>query len=239
MSDTLLIQANLREKVGTGPARSLRATGNVPAVIYGKGEESKLFSMSQKEADMLYNQSQVRSAIVNIKIGDKIYVALPKQFSVHPVTDSVEHIDFMFVGDQIKKVRINIPIRIKGKEKSMGIKKGGVLNVVFRSIPCKVEKDKIPPFIEIDVSGMDVGVTLQLKDITFPAGVKLLIKDLNHTFLRLTGKRKVVEEAEIKAPTAEGGEEAKEEGSDKKEGDEKSKEGDEKKEDGGDKKEKK
>jgi large subunit ribosomal protein L25 len=212
MSDALLIQAQPRERAGTGVARSLRMAGNVPAVVYGKGEESKLISISQKEADMLCHVSQLRSATVNIRLGDKNYVALPKEFTLHPVTDLVEHVGFMLVGDAVSEIQIDIPIRIKGKEKSPGIKKGGILNLVFRSLPCKVVKDKIPPYIEIDVSSMEVGVTLQLKDIILPEGVKLLLKDLNPTFLRLTGKRAVVESkaTEGQVSSADGATEAKE-----------------------------
>ena len=203
MSDALLIQANLRKKVGTGPARNLRAAGYVPAVVYGKGEESKLIVISQREANILYGESQMRSAVVNIKMENKSYDVFPKQFSLHPVTDSVEHVDFMFVSDKTTELRINVPIKLKGKDKSIGIKKGGVMNIVFRALPCKVEKDKVPPYIEIDVSKMEIGVTLRFKDIVLPEGIKLLIKDLNQTFLRLTGKKKIVEEAEIKAPSTE------------------------------------
>ena len=206
MSDALLIQANLREKVGTGPARSLRVAGYVPAVVYGKGEESKLIAISQREASILYRESQIKSAVVNMKIDDKSYNVFPKQFSLHPVTDVVEHVDFMFVSDKTTDLRMNIPVKLKGKERSIGIKKGGVMNIVFRALPCRVIKDKVPPYIEIDVSKMDVGITLRLKDIVLPEGVELLIKDLNQTFLRLTGKRKIVEEAKIKAPSAEAGE---------------------------------
>ena len=202
MSDALLIQAHLREKAGTGPSRSLRVAGNVPAVMYGKGEETKLVSIAQKEADMLYEKSQVRSATINIKLNGKDYVVLTKQFGLHPVTDSVEHIDFMLVSDAVKELRINVPIRIKGKEKSAAIKQGGVLNLVFRSLPCRVEKDKIPPYIEIDITEMEVGLTLRLRDIKLPDGVKLLTKDLGQTFLRFTGKKAIVEEAAIKASEA-------------------------------------
>jgi len=203
MNDALLIQGDLREQSGTGPSRSLRLAGRVPAVVYGKGQELKLFSISQKEADALYNNFQIKSAIINVKIGDASHAVLPKEFSLHPVTDSVEHVDFIFV-DQATSIQIKIPVRIKGAAKSIGIKKGGLVNLVFRALPCRVSKDNIPPYIEIDITEMDIGVILTLKDITLPEGVKLLSKDLNQTLLRLTGKRKVVEEVESKEPTAEG-----------------------------------
>jgi large subunit ribosomal protein L25 len=223
MSDALLIQAQPREKVGTGPTRSLRMAGNVPAVIYGKGEETKLISIPQKEADMLCHQSQLRSATINVKVGDKNHVVLPKEFSVHPVTGSVEHVDFMFVGDSVSEIQINVPIRLTGKEKSPGIKQGGILNLVFRSLICKVSKDKIPPYIEIDASEMEVGLTLRLSDVALPEGVSLLTKDLGQTFLRLTGKRKVV--AALEEGAAEESSDAKEAG---KESDDKKVEGDQK-----------
>ena len=203
MSDSLLIQANLREAVGSGATRSLRATGYVPAVVYGKGEDTKLISITQKEADLLYNKSRVNTAMVKLKLDSKDYDVFPKQFSLHPVTDYVEHIDFMFVSEKSTDLQMNVPIKLKGKDKSPGVKKGGVVNMVFRSLPCRVARDKVPSCIEVDVSKMDVGITLRLKDISLPEGVKLLIKDLNQTFLRLTGKRKVIEEVKIKEPGAE------------------------------------
>ena len=203
MNNTLLINGNLREKVGTGASRDLKRKGYVPAIIYSKGEESKLISIAQKEANTLYNNFQIKSMLINLKIEDKNYYVLPKHFSLHPVTDAVDHIDFIFT-DKVSELKMHIPVRLKGKDKSIGIKKGGVVNLVFKTLSCKVLKDNIPQYIEVDTTEMDIGIILTLKDIVLPIGVELLTRDLNQTFLRLTGKKKIIEEAEIKAPTEKG-----------------------------------
>jgi large subunit ribosomal protein L25 len=200
MSDTISIQGTLRLKSGTGAARSLRLKGEVPAVIYGNNQQTLCLSIPHEDAEALYHDFQLSAKVVQITLDGKQYAALPKQFSVHPVTSKVEHADFLYTGTTSHPIKIKIPVKLKGKNVAPGIKKGGVINLVFRSLPCRVPSDKVPPFIEIDISKAEVGLTLTLADLNLPPNVKLMMPNMSQTLLRMTGKRKVVEELEIAKP---------------------------------------
>lgn len=202
MTDTISIQGTLRAESGTGPARSARRNGFVPAVVYGKGQHNLHVALPQAEVEELYISSRLGTRLIEIHIDGQKHTVLPKQFSVHPVNGSVMHADFMF-AEYSDTMKVKIPVRLKGKDKSPGIKKNGVINLVYKSLPCRVFRDSIPPCIEIDVSNADVGFSMTLADIQLPQDVKLLMPNMNQTLLRLTGKRKVVEEIEIKKPEGE------------------------------------
>lgn len=202
MTDTISIQGTLRAESGTGPARSVRRNGFVPVVVYGKGQHNIHMALPQPEVEELYISSRLGTRLIDIHVDGQKHTVLPKQFSVHPVTGSVMHVDFMF-AEYSDTMKVKIPVKLKGKDKSPGIKKNGVINLVYKSLPCRVFRDSIPPCIEIDVSNADVGFSMTLADIQLPQDVKLLMPNMNQTLMRLTGKRKVIEEIEIKKPEGE------------------------------------
>lgn len=202
MTDTISIQGILRPKSGTGAARSLRRDGQVPAVLYGKGQATLHLALPSENVEALYINASLSTRLIELNIDGKKHVVLPKQFSVHPVTSAVQHVDFMF-AEHSNAIKVKIPVRVKGKDKSPGIKKNGVINLVYKTLPCRVFRDSIPPCIEIDVSQADIGFMMTLADLKLPADVKLLMPSMDQTLMRLTGKRKVIEEIEIKKPEGE------------------------------------
>jgi large subunit ribosomal protein L25 len=198
----LSMKANFRDSVGTGSARALRREGRVPCVVYGNGKEAKAISLSSKDVDTICHRFDVMTNVVHLEVDGKVSKVLTKQISVHPVTDQIEHVDF-FAIDEAKNFRVEVPIKITGKEKSVEIKRGGVVNMAKRFLKCEVNKDNIPESIAIDVSEIKMGAPFSLRDIKLPSGVQLVDKDLNQTILKVTGKRsKSMMEEE--APTAEG-----------------------------------
>ncbi|MCH9753599.1 MAG: 50S ribosomal protein L25/general stress protein Ctc [Alphaproteobacteria bacterium] len=207
MSD-LSIKADFRETVGTGSARAIRREGKVPCVVYSKGQQGKHISLSARDVDLICHRFDVKTNTVRLEIDGKVQEVLVKQVSLHPVTDQIEHVDFLSIDDATL-LRIDVPIKIIGKEKSVEIKRGGVVNMAKRFLTCEVKKDNIPHSIEIDVSGIKMGAPFALKDINLPSGIQLIDKDLNQTILKITGKRSksMVEEE----TTAEEGEEGAEE----------------------------
>jgi large subunit ribosomal protein L25 len=168
--------------------------------MYGNSQETLCLSIPREDAQALYQDFQLSAKIIEITLNGKKYPVLPKQFNVHPVTSEVEHADFLFTGTTSHPIKIKIPVKLKGKNVAPGVKKGGVINLVFRSLPCRVPSDNVPPFIEVDISKAEVGLTMTLADLNLPANVKLLMPNMSQTLLRMTGKRKVVEELEIAKP---------------------------------------
>jgi large subunit ribosomal protein L25 len=209
----LSIKANLREKLGTGPTRAVRRLGQVPGIVYSKGMEGVTVAIDAKDASLVCNRFDSMTNVVELKVEDKIYKVLARQISLHPVTDSIEHIDF-FALDGSNEISVDVPIRILGREKSVEIKRGGVVNVAKRSLRCRVNADNIPEAINVDVSEIIMGTPVTLGDISIPSGVNLVDKDLKQTILKITGKRSMAAsdaEEEGGEETAEGAEENKEE----------------------------
>ena len=196
---SLEINATVRDKVGTGPARLLRTQGLIPCIIYGVSIAPIAVSMSKKEAELLANRFSALTTVVNISTESGKYRALPKHIHLHPVTDVVEHIEFLIISD--KELEIKVPLKIVGTDKSPGIKRGGVINIT----KCMVSPDKIPDVITIDISDMHIGTVVMLQDLNFPEGARPVDKNLTQTILRLSGRKAIqFEEAKTEGAAAEG-----------------------------------
>jgi large subunit ribosomal protein L25 len=203
MTAEVVIQGELRDQVGTGVSRELRRNGRVPAVIYGNGKENIYVSLPKKAANALFNTFEFKTKIVNLQINDKKFSVLPKEANLHPVTDDVEHIDFMFLDGQ-DKIRVNVPIYYSNSDKSLGIKRGGVLSVVFRNILVDTKANNIPEYIEISLENLVIGDVIRFSDIKFPEGVKPVEKNMKLTVAKFVGRREIKLDEEVAATAAEG-----------------------------------
>ena len=184
MSDALTLPAETRERAGKGASRALRREGRVPAVIYGGKEEPTLIHVEAKELVKQLGTGHFMNSIVTIELGGEKIKTLPKDVSLHPVNDRPEHVDFfrMVKGG---KIEVQVPVVFTNQEKSPGLKKGGVLNVVRHELELVCENDKIPGEIEIDVAGKEVGDSIHISEVTLPAGSESAITDRDFTIATL------------------------------------------------------
>ena len=169
MSEALTLPAELRERAGKGASRELRRSGRVPAVVYGGNEEPLTIHVEEKELRRQLGTGHFFNSIVEVEVGGKKVRTLPKDVAFHPVTDRPLHADFLRVAKDAK-VHVNVPVVFINEEKSPGLKKGGVLNIVHHSLDLVCEADKIPDEITIDVTGLDVGDSIHIDSIKLPAG---------------------------------------------------------------------
>ncbi|RYE06563.1 MAG: 50S ribosomal protein L25/general stress protein Ctc [Rickettsiaceae bacterium] len=174
MSEALQITAITRQMVGTGSARAVRRLGLIPAVIYGKGRTPSSVAVQEKEIMKIYRKPNFISTLIEMDIEGQKYRVLPKAVQLHPVTDIVNHIDFVFVGNQSQKMEL--PIFFEGKDKSLGIKRGGYFNPVKRSLFLECLVDNLPRRVVIDVSSMLIGQSIKSHNITLPEGCQLIDK---------------------------------------------------------------
>lgn len=199
MSDALTLPAETRERAGKGASRALRREGRVPAVIYGGKEEPTLIHVEAKELVRQLGTGHFMNSIVEIEMGGKKVKTLPKDVSLHPVTDRPEHVDFFRLGKGAK-VEVSVPVVFMNEEASPGLKKGGVLNVVRHELELVCEADKIPGEIEIDVTGKEVGDSIHISELTLPEGSESAITDRDFTIATLVApsalKKSETEEAE-------------------------------------------
>ena len=209
MSDALTLPAEARERAGKGASRELRRQGRVPAVIYGGKEEPTTIHLEAKELIRQLGSGHFMNSIVMIDVGGKMVRTLPKDVAMHPVTDRPLHVDFLRLAKNAK-VEVAVPVVFVNEEASPGLKKGGVLNVVRHELELVCEADKIPSEINIDVTGLDVGDSIHISNVTLPEGSESAITDRDFTIATVVApsalKRAEAAEGEAEAAEQEAGE---------------------------------
>ncbi|MGB3802459.1 MAG: 50S ribosomal protein L25/general stress protein Ctc [Sphingopyxis granuli] len=180
MSDQLTLTAETRERAGKGASRELRRNGRVPAVVYGGNEDPLMIHVEEKLLMKQLMTGVFLNSVVMIEVGGKTIRTLPKDVAFHPVKDRPIHADFLRVSKDTK-VQVGVPVLFANEEKSPGLKRGGVLNVVRHELELICEADKIPDDITIDVTGFDVGESIHISHVTLPKGVESAITDRDFT----------------------------------------------------------
>jgi large subunit ribosomal protein L25 len=192
------IKAHLREHYGKKSSNSLRAEGNVPCVMYGGKENIHFYAHKNSFRKLVYTPEVY---LVNLEIDDKGYKAVMKDIQFHPVSDSLQHIDFMQVFED-KPVTVSIPIKITGE--SVGVKAGGKLRIKRRSLRVKGLAADIPDHFTIDISKLQIGQSIKIGDLSFD---KLEIIDTKRAMVVAVAVSRVSvkEEEEVAAPEGEAG----------------------------------
>lgn len=180
MSDSLTLPAETRERAGKGASRALRRSGRVPAVIYGGKEDPLTVHVEEKELVRQLGTGIFFNSIVEVEVGGKKLLTLPKDVAFHPVNDRPLHVDFLRVSKDAK-VAVNVPVAFLNEEASPGLKRGGVLNVVRHDLELICDPTRIPDSIDIDVTGLDVGDTIHISFVKLPAGSESAITDRDFT----------------------------------------------------------
>lgn len=197
------LEAFSRDNSGKGAARGLRRDGKVPAVIYSKASAPVSISVKANELRHEYMRGRFRSRLIELNLDGKIVKALPKDVQFHPVSDQIEHVDFIRIEAGVA-VNVQIPVKFLGMEKSVGLKKGGVLNIVRHEIDFHCMPEAIVSHIEINIEEMDIGDSVHINDVKLPAGITPVIKR-NFTIATVAGRSaSMEEEAKPAAATAEG-----------------------------------
>ena len=180
MSDTLTLPAETRDRAGKGASRVLRREGRVPAVVYGGNEEPLTIHVEEKELRRQLGTGHFFNSVVEVEVGGKKLRTLPKDVAFHPVTERPLHADFLRISKDAK-VHVNVPVVFINEEASPGLKKGGVLNIVRHDLDLICEADKIPDDITIDVTGLEIGDSIHINQITLPKGTESGIADRDFT----------------------------------------------------------
>jgi large subunit ribosomal protein L25 len=180
MSDQLTLSAEPRERAGKGASRALRREGRIPAVIYGDNKEPISIHVEEKALVKALGTGHFMNSVVEIDLGGKKTRTLPKDVAFHVVTDRPLHADFFRISKDAK-VHVEVPVVFVNEEKSPGLKRGGVLNIVRHELELICEADKIPDDIVIDVTGFDVGDSIHISHVTLPAGSASAITDRDFT----------------------------------------------------------
>jgi|KBSSwiStaDraftv2_1062776.scaffolds.fasta_scaffold826425_1 large subunit ribosomal protein L25 len=171
MVETVKIAAQPRERAGKGAARAVRRAGRVPAVLYGEKKPPALIDLDPRELDRELKKPGFFTRLFEISAGNGAERVLARDVQLHPVTDQPEHVDFMRVGVGTR-IRVAVPVKFTGQERSPGLKRGGVLNVVRHEIEVYCTADTIPAMIEISLEGLDINDSVHINAVKLPTGVK-------------------------------------------------------------------
>ncbi len=199
MTETLRFEANIKEAAGKGSARAARRAGLVPCIMYGGKEGQLMFNLHANKLDAEIKKGGFRTRLVEIVVGGKTITTLPKEIQLHPVTDMPEHIDFLRIGKDTL-VKVGVTIKVVGEEKSPGVKRGGVVNIVHRTVMFECHPSSIPHHIEVDVSTLEIGHNLHISKIKLPEGVKPVDK-ADFTVVSITGRTEESDQPAVAATT--------------------------------------
>ena len=196
--DTYELKADAREKVGKGSAREARRNGKVPAVIYGDKQPPLAIALPYKEVFYKIHGGGFMTTIATIEVGGKKIQVLPKDYQLDPVSDQPLHIDFLRIGKN-SVVTVAVPVHFVNEEKSPGIKRGGVLNIVRHEVEFTVPANAIPEFITVDLDGAEIGDSIHISSVKLPEGVKPVIADRDFTVATIAGSSAARSEADEEA----------------------------------------
>ena len=158
------LEANIRNNTTKGQLNTIRNNGEVPAIIYGGKDQNQKISISKKLLKTLIEKENFFSTIISLSVDGKPQDVLPREIKYHIITDEPMHVDFLRVLPGVK-IKIEIPVNFINHEKSPGLKKGGVLNIVRRKVELKCPSEKIPDGLTLDLEGVDIGESFKISSI--------------------------------------------------------------------------
>ena len=215
-----IITVELRDRVGKGAARAARRAGLIPGVIYGDKTPPQPITVDRKQMDKLLQQPGLFNTLYELQAGDKKQQVLPRDVQLDVVTDVPLHVDFMRLSDTTE-ITINVPVVFLNEEECEGLKQGGVLNIVRHQIEVRCMAVAIPPLIEVDLAGAEIGDSIHISAVTLPDGVAPTIPDRDFTIVTVAAptihietvagegeegeESEMVESAESEEATAEAG----------------------------------
>ena len=150
-----------------------------------------MISLIYKDFLKEYHKGNLLSRLLEVKLGKKILKVISREVQTDPVTDNPIHIDFQLIKENIP-IKVAVRVKVINKDKSPGIKIGGILNIVRKYISLNCIPQNIPEYLEIDISGFEIGRNVHISDLILPEGVVPVDKD-NFTILAIAGR---VEEKE-------------------------------------------
>jgi len=204
------LEANKRVETGKGVARRARARGEVPAVVYGLGEESVSLTVRDEDLTEIIRSEAGLNVLLDLQIADgrkkkKNHLVMIKELQKHPVKKTLLHVDFLKVARDTM-INVKVPISLTGEEDSKGLKYGGTLQHNLWEVEVECLPTDVPDRIIADISQKDIGDHLAVVDLVIPPDVTVLA-ELDDIVLSILAPRLEVEEEAGEEEAVEVGEE--------------------------------
>ncbi|MCM8772092.1 MAG: 50S ribosomal protein L25 [Candidatus Omnitrophica bacterium] len=195
--ERILFSAQIRECKGKGGARKLRTAGFIPGIVYGPDIEPIPIKLEKRKTEKIIKHLTSHNVMAEMELkknGEtENFTVILKDIQVDPIKDEILHLDFYKLSSG-KAVIMEVPVIIKGK--SIGETKGGILEQELREIKVEGLPSKIPEVIEVDISNLDFGHAILVKDLKIPEGVKIL-EDGNRVVITVLKPKEIIEEKEV------------------------------------------
>ena len=203
------LKATQRNTVGKSPARALRREGLIPAVLYGPKRESMSLTVSPMDLEKIYKDSGTEQVVLKLVIENGVtqnVTVLVKEVQTSPVTRQYLHLDFLEISLD-EEIVVRVPVEVTGK--SIGIERGGFLQLVRHELEVSCLPMDMPEKIEVDIANLDIGDAIHVEDITLDDKIKML-SEPGHTVLTVVAPTVEEEELPEEEEELEEGEEAEE-----------------------------
>ena len=195
MTDVHQLKAEAKDRAGKGAARAARRAGRTPAVIYGAKKDPVMITVDPLDLRREISTGAFFATLFDVQVNGKAERVLPRDLQLHPVTDRPLHVDFLRVS-ATTEIEVDVPVEFINEEESPGLKRGGVLNIVRHAVEVSCRADSIPQEFVIDLTGLDIGDSVHISNITLPEGVTPTITDRDFTICTIAAPNLAVEEEE-------------------------------------------
>ena len=194
MPEIITLSAERRARAGKGAARATRRTGRVPGIIYGGNQDPMPISLEPRELSRALAKRGFLATVVEVTVDEAVHRTLPRDVQYHPATDAPLHVDFMRVGADTR-VTVTVPVVFINPEMSIGLRRGGILNIVRHGVELICQVDNIPERLVVDLNGLDIGDSVHISAVSFPPGSRPTITDRDFTIASIAASSAVREEA--------------------------------------------
>ncbi|MGE0254296.1 MAG: 50S ribosomal protein L25/general stress protein Ctc [Alphaproteobacteria bacterium] len=197
------IRAAARARSGKGAARADRRAGRLPGVIYGGDSDVAPITVDPKDVATGLATGSFFSTLYDIDLDGKSQHVLPRAVQKDPVSDRPTHVDFLRVTDRTR-IAVEVPVHFVNHEASQGIKDGGVLSIVRRTVELSCLAGAIPEFLTVDLTGLEIGDSIHISSISLPAETRPTITTRDFTIASIQPPTVMAEETPAAAAAAEG-----------------------------------
>ena len=178
-----------RKEIGTRKVKHLRNEGWIPGVIYGHGEKSRPIMIQEEELTNVIHNLHSEATLLTLDLGGKELQVLMREVSRNPLTEKLLHVDFQHIHEN-EEINVHVILEFTGKPN--GVEEGGILNIEHRDLIIRCLPKDIPEKIAVDITDLEIGQSIHIKDLRIPEGVKVE-EDPSSTVLNILSPRKIVE----------------------------------------------
>jgi large subunit ribosomal protein L25 len=171
---SISINAVKRDVKGTGASRRARRAGNVPGVVYGGGQPAVNLSLDHKELFLQFRHEAFHASILDLVLDGKKESVLLRDYQMHPVRNTIQHIDFQRVSAN-EKIHVKVPFHFLHEDTAPGVKiGGGIVAHILTEAEVSCLPNDLPEFIEVDLAALEMGQSVHLSQINLPKGIEFV-----------------------------------------------------------------